>query len=584
MSTSCTPDMRRDDSILFPRNNQPGPSGIGPSVDPPYLSRTTRTGLEVHRRSSRPARIQAMHRASTIRTAALLAVLRCGFAGEALAQTVHNPLVPRGSFFVRLHPSATTLRATYGPGTGEEHPLGTAFGPADLGTAAVPSLAPLGERVAALTGMNSSPSLRLGRTVTRFSGDERAVPIQLSYGVLDRLTLAVTVPLVRKRLETVLRFSPEDADLGTSPSETAGASVSSFLRDAGASLETTRARVRDHCLTAGADDPACASGEVLVAEADFFLSELDAAYSTAPVFPLRDSQAASAITSRWNDLTNSFGSWGVSGPTDLPLASDPIDQETFESLVVTPAWPSDGFPLATPDVALGLGDVEATAAVGILTPAPPAPDADPPAHPRIHLAATGTLRFATGTPDSLRIVAPMDPPRGVSGWTGGAVLDILLSGPLRRLAVLSTLEAGWNGSREMTVLAPDPARVFYPGEERAAVLWTPGPHFRASVTPRIQVASGLSIGAGWRFLRREPDSYERLGEAPAAPIEGAAPEPYSLHRIGFEFRYAANEPPLLGGVPFPVEVLFRGSKSVAGTAGATVESRAEAMVRFRIRE
>ena len=67
----------------------------------------------------------------------------------------------------------------------------------------------------------------------------------------------------------------------------------------------------------------------LVAEADFFLSELDAAYSTAPVFPLRDSQAASAITSRWNDLTNSFGSWGVSGPTDLPLASNPIDQGDF---------------------------------------------------------------------------------------------------------------------------------------------------------------------------------------------------------------------------------------------------------------
>ena len=100
----------------------------------------------------------------------------------------------------------------------------------------------------------------------------------------------------------------------------------------------------------------------------------------------------------------------------------------------------------------------------------------------------------------------------------------------------------------------------------------------------FQVASGLSIGAGWRFLRREPDSYERLGDAHATPIEGAAPEPYSLHRIGFEFRYAANEPPLLGGVPFPVEVLFRGSKSIAGSVGATVESRAEAMVRFRIRE
>ena len=525
-----------------------------------------------------------MYRASTIRIAALFAVLPCGFAGEAFAQTVDNPLVPRGSFFVRLHPSATTLRATYGPGTGDERPLGTAFGPADLGTAAVPSLAPLGERIAALAGMDRSPSLRLGRTFARFSGDERAVPIQLSYGVLDRLTLAVTVPLVRKRLETLLRYSPEGADLGLSPSETAGASVSSFLRDAGASLETTRARVSDHCLTAGSDDPTCVSGEALVAEANSFLSGLDAAYSTAPVFPLRDSQAASVITSRWNDLTNSFGTWGVLGPTDLPLASEPIDQETFESLVVTPAWPTSGFPLATPDVALGMGDVEANVAVGILTPGLPAADADTPTRPRIHLAATGTFRFATGTPDSLRIVAPMDPPRGVSGWLGGAVLDILLFGPLRRLAVLSTLEAGWNGSREMTVLAPDPARVFYPGEERAAVLWTPGPHLRASVTPRFQVASGISIGAGWRFLRREPDSYEHLGEAPAPPIEGLAPEPYSLHRIGFELRYAANEPPLLGGVPFPIEVLFRGSKSITGTAGATVESRAEAMVRFRIRE
>ena len=525
-----------------------------------------------------------MHRASTIRTAALFAVLLRGFAGEAFAQTVDSPLVPRGSFFVRLHPSATTLRATYGPGTGEEHPLGTAFGPADLGTTAVPSLAPLGERIARLAGMDRPPSLRLGRTVARFSGDERVLPIQLSYGIFDRLTLAVTVPLVRKRLETLLRLSSEGADLGMSPSETAGASVSSFLRDAGASVETTRARVRDHCLTAGADDPDCVSGEALVTEADSFLSGLDAAYSTAPVFPLRDSRAASAITSRWNDLNSSFGTWDVSGPTEPPLASEPIDQETFESLVVTPAWPPNGFPLTTPDVALGLGDVEASVAIGILTPGPPASDPDAPARPRIHLATTGTFRFATGTPDSLRIVAPMDPPRGASGWTGGAVLDILLAGPLRRLAVLSTLETGWNGSREMIVLAPDPGRVFYPGEERAAVRWTPGPHLRASVTPRFQVASGLSIGAGWRFLRREPDSYERLGEASSTPVEGAAADPYSLHRIGFEFRYAANEPPLLGGVPFPVEVLFRGSKSVAGTAGAIVESRAEAVVRFRIRE
>ena len=174
---------------------------------------------------------------------------------------------------------------------------------------------------------------------------------------------------------------------------------------------------------------------------------------------------------------------------------------------------------------------------------------------------------------------------GVSGWTGGAVLDVLLSGPLRRLAVLSTLEAGWNGSREMTVLAPDPARVFHPGEERAAVLWTPGPALQGKrdatnpgrIRPLDRRRMALSP-PGARQLRasgrntRRSDRRSGTANPTASTASGSSSGTLPTSR-----RFS-------GGVPFPVEVLFRGSKSVAGTAGATVESRAEAMVRFRIRE
>ena len=369
------------------------------------------------------------------------------------------------------------------------------------------------------------------------------------------------------------------------PRDTQPAAVSTFLREAGVSLEGTRSRVQDHCLAEGGEDATCLSGQALLGEAESFLSELDATYTTAPIFPLAESEVASGITRRWNDLSTSFGTWGVPSPSTLPFASEPIDQETFQSLVVTPVWPANGFPLQTPDAVLGLGDVEVNLAVGLLTPEPPTGDpAAPPSRPRIYLAATGTLRFATGSPDSLRIVSPIDPPRGVSGWSGSAVLDVLFFGPRRRLAILSILEAGWNGSREMTLLVPDLARAFHPGEERAEVLWSPGRHVRASVTPRVEVAPGLSIGAGWHFLRREPDEFTSLGSAAAFPAVVPTARAYTRHQVGLELRYAATEPPLIEGVPFPFELLFRGSESVAGSAGATIETRAEAMVRFRIRD
>ncbi len=524
-----------------------------------------------------------MHRASTTRIC-LLSVLLSWSVTNVSGQTVESPLTPRGSFFVRLHPSATTLSATYGTGSGDELPLGSGFEVPALGTAAVPSLVPMADRISALAGMGGSPSLVLGRTVARFSGDERVVPIQISYGVLDRLTLGVTVPFIRKRLETLYRLTPDGAELGMSPLETEPAAVSAFLREAGASIAATRDRVQAHCLAEGSADPGCISGEALLGEADSFLSELDTAYTAAPIFPLGQSEAGVGIARRWTDLSTSFGTWGVPSPNTLPLASEPIDQETFRSLVIAPTWPATGFPLETPDPILGLGDVEVSASVGLLTPDPPAGDPVPPPRTRISLAVTGTLRFATGNPDSLRILAPIDPPRGVSGWSGGAALSVLFPGPFRRLALHSVLEAGWNGSREMTLLAPVLERAFHPGEERAEVLWSPGSHVRASVTPSFEVAPGLSIGAGWHFLRREPDEFEPLGDARGPPITAPPAEAHTRHRVALQLRYAALEPPLLGGVPFPFEVLFRGSRSVAGTVGATVETRAEAMVRFRIRE
>ena len=481
-----------------------------------------------------------------------------------------------------MHPSANTVEGTYGPEGGETVPLGQPFGFPSIGSAEVPSLQTSADRFGMLAERSGPTSIRLGATVARFSSDERVLPLQLSYGVFDRLTVGVTVPIIRKRLETILRIDPTGADVGRSPGQTGASSV--FLTDADASIVAVQSAVDGACMQLGEEHAECLAGRGLLTDAGSFLSELEGTYQDEALFPLEGSTLGEEISARWNTLVGRFQTWDVVGPGSLPLATDGINQATFKSLVVDPAWPGDGFPLERTDALFSLGDVEVNVAIGLLQPdaptGPPGAETDPGL--QLYLAAIGTARFATGSPDSLRTVSPIDPPRGVSGFSLGGVADLLLPGALRRFAILSMIETGWNGTRDIPLLVPDATLTFTPGRTRTDLRWSPGSHIRASVIPRFRVGESISFGLGWHLLRREPDSFD--------PVEGAlAISPpqtnsYTQHRIGVELRYTSMHPPALAAVPFPFEVLFRGSWSAAGSEGAPVESRAEAMVRFRLRE
>jgi hypothetical protein len=174
------------------------------------------------------------------------------------------------------------------------------------------------------------------------------------------------------------------------------------------------------------------------------------------------------------------------------------------------------------------------------------------------------------------VVAPVEPPRGLSGFTVRAVTDLLLP---RRISVLGTLEAGSSGSRDLTLLAPSTEGVFAPGETRARARWTPGSHVRLSLTPRFRFGPGLFLGVGWHFSRRGADEFEPLD---GVSIDGFGDETATQHRLAVELRYAAVEEPNVGSVPFPFEIMLRGSQSVAGSGGAPAEARAEVMVRARL--
>ncbi len=542
--------------------------------------------LFVPRFRARPRRqIDHMPRAAATRIC-LWASLFFGSAWTLGAQTVESPLVPRGSLFFRMDPSATTVEGLYASTEDGQTPLGSSLSFPALGTGEVPALIPVAERLGSLAGLSTTPSLRIGGTVARLSGDERVVPLQLSYGLLDRLTLGVTVPFIRKRVETLLRLDPEGAEVGLNPIGTGAGSVPAFLGDAQAALITVQDAVDAFCLQRGEEDLECIAGRGLVGDTDSFLTQLDGAYQEEDVFPLEGSVLGDGVTSRWLDLVARFSDWGTTGPEGLPLASDPLNQSTFESLVVAPAWGTEGFPLETPDAVMGLGDVEVNVAIGLLEPAPPPPVPTTDPGTRVHAAAVASIRFGTGSPDSLRMVSPIDPPRGVSGFSVRGIADLIFGGRLGRVAILGTLEAGWNGSRDVTLLVPDPTAAFNPSLTRSEVSWSPGPHLRASVTPRFRFGPGLSVGAGWHLLRRDPDEFAPVSDSGGAPLPAipAGIDGFTQQRIAFEIRYTTMHSPLREQAPFPFEILFRGSRSFAGTDGAVVESRAEAMVRFRLRD
>jgi hypothetical protein len=507
----------------------------------------------------------------------VLAIGLVALPWAGLAQTVDDPIVPRGAVFLRVDASATNVDGTYGPdGT---IPLGSAFDGRLLGSPELPDLVPVAERFRQLAGEPAPRVLNIGTTEARFLADERSVPLQLAYGVFDRLTIAVTVPLVRKRVETSLGLSPSGANVGRSPFVTDGADVSTFQNGAAVALAVTMTAVNDHCAATTETDPECIAGRALVDDANAFLDDLDAAYRTESVFPWQGSELGDAIVGRWQGLESDLASWGADGPDTPPLATEGVNQATFESLAVRPAWPLPGFPLETPPVHLGLGDVEVSAAIGLLRPSPPSPTGE---RTGIDAAASvvAIARFATGSADSLRAVAPIEPPRGVAGFTVRGVTDLLLS---ERISVLGTVEAGSSAERTMTFLAATPDSVLTPGWSRARARWKPGSHLQVSVTPRVRFGPGLSLGAGWHFFRRGADEVEAI-DSEQAPIGTFGDEAATQHRLAVELRYAAVEEPNSSGVPFPFEILLRGSQSIAGSGGAPAEARAEVMVRARIHQ
>ncbi len=485
-----------------------------------------------------------------------LPTLFLGTCAQTLeAQHVEDPVIPRGKTLFQIHGASTFAEAFRDPAAPDGlRAFGTPFSIGEIDGSRLPAVASAEARFLALASGGGSGRFHLGATSAQISADEQHLPIRIGYGLTNWLTLGATFPFTRKRVDSHVRYLPEGATVGANPALQGAATVAQFLSGSASALAAARSQVNAFCAEEGESAERCVQGRGLLTATGAFLGAIETAYGEETLFPLQGSELGSLLSQRWESFRSQLADWGGTAPEGLPLASEPLSDGAFREMGLTPRWGESGFPNESPEAFLRLGDVELHAAIRLLSST-----RGEEGGIGIRSALVGTVRFPTGNPDSLALVAPLDPPRGVPGVEVRWVTDLLLGS---RLGLLGVVEVGRNGSRETPVLSPGPDALFSTLPVRAMADWTPGGHLRASVTPRYLIGRALSIGGGVQMVRREADRYEWSGEGPDPVVEPG--EATMRYRALGELRYTAFHPPISDETWFPFELLLRFSQTVGG--------------------
>lgn len=494
----------------------------------------------------------------------LLVLVAVALPIGAAAQHVESPVIPRGTILFEIRSSHVQASSLFGEG-GEREAFGAALFDAPFTAGTFPALESEEERFRALLE-DPGAQLRPGALAGRFDADEQHTPLRVGWGATDRITLGLTVPVVRRQRSALFAVDPSGANAGMNPSQGSSASeVSAFRASADGALTELETSVETLCTDEGDEAPGCQAGRATVDRVQSFLGQLDAAWDEALLFPLAGSAAGDALAARWAGLRSELAEWEAGGPDSIPLAMDPLSTEAFRSEFGVAIWGAGGFPFDGTDPLVELGDVRVHLAAALLT----GRERDESARLRIRSAIELTAQFPTGVADSLGLVYPMDPAHGYGGGGIRWLTDVLLDD---RLALLAELEWRTYLDRELVLIGTNPAHPWSPDTARQEVSGAPGDRLRIRLAPRWSLAPGLSIGAGWELLQN--------GESRWIPTGGTDPDAVvrsggQRQRASVELRFAGWDDRFAGQLPFPVEILARGSWSVTGSGGAPRDRRFE---------
>jgi hypothetical protein len=452
---------------------------------------------------------------------ALLVLAATAAPSRALAQEAEAWVLPRGL----LELSGGGLFSNYDSRLGfGDGPLGSEFaGVLQAATERVTGAAEASARtrLADLFAGTTDPdpassalpaSLAVGRVALRLTGDERTVPFTVRYGLSDRLTLSLLIP-VERRGTSVSGPYLTGGTLGFNPAPAANAAI---LGDLGFGD-----------LGGGLLLPVAGTPQAVELQARL--------RAISPADTLRlPANAVSVAELLANDVT-------------APLLTDPE---------------AAGFGLVSARRPYHLGDLQLGARFLLLRGPAGWPFPDSVRGRSLRTSVGARVRLPTGR-SGTRFFAEI-PPRGGHFGAGVDVLnDVFLS-------------SRWyvNASASVDVLFPaDVPRLAFSADDpfpadsaQRIVRSAPGPRLSASITPRWRLTDEISFSGEYALLaqrRREYTGEEGLLYSPLEWRTGG-----SMHALGVGARYSSLQAYARGRARLPFEITLTVSRAVAGGGAA----------------
>ena len=497
--------------------------------------------------------------------------------GAASGQLVGGPIVPSGHLRLDIDANYVTwserfgLRSEGGSPVEEVEPLGWNLSSDALGSDRLPGAALTEDRLRTLFG-NPDYRFNLGSTNHLFAAHIRRVPLGFRLGVFPWLTVGASLPMVQRKLDSELVYTPGEANAGLAPSASATAP---FMNQYGTALAEARTVIAGLC---GADDgtPECQAGRAVLAEGDALLGSLATLFGTAVFFPLQGSAAGDILTNRVKAMKNDLENIGVTSlPDSLPLPlGTPLDRATFDSLVVVPVFGTTGLPVEDMDALWEPGDLEVSAALQVLNLTPRPPDLPGPGEAvdsaaasgqdagggfGVRLGVAGTLRLATGSPqDTLREFLDMEVAEGQMD------IEVRAFGGVdwaRRVGLTFDVRYGNASPVYVSRRVGPPDMGFAPRPPLETVQWQPGNYLEYAIAPQLLLTPELAVGFVYRSFSRGADIFTGdAADLAALSLETDA----GVRSMGVDVRYSS----FLGG-GFPVVARFGWEAAQSGNGGRT---------------
>ena len=485
----------------------------------------------------------------------------------ASTQEISGPLIAPGH--IRIDISTSYLHSDtrfgkrndrYGSLIKEEEPLGFDFSDASVGTRIFPGLEALEQNIKKAAGVEVEPFI-LGSSKAVITQSAVWLPIRVDIGIFSWLSVGGMVPFSQRRAEVASTFNPSGANAGITPSASDPIRVDNFLGELLAA-EASLKNISKNLCSSNPSSFNCIESSALLAESQEFQNAIVGAFTSHGVFPLEGTVTGNALQYRVQTLMAAHQGLGVPFPSNIPLATELLNEDKYGNLITNPGYGVTGAPFSSWRSLWEMGDIELYANFRLWGSEQNDGEYRPHSDINYQIGAGSLIRLGTGKVDL--------PENFIDKGSGDGQndLEVNLFGGLNvnRLGIWGEIRYGFAYSTLVPRRISSPDEAFPSLQTTQIVRWKPGNYLQLRLTPRFQLTDVMSVALDLTAFSKNMDSYESISTNSSSDVSLLELETgQDLLDIGIGVVYSTLQNGK--GRPTEARLLFR--RSVSGGGGLT---------------